>query len=225
MSFHPRQGHITFAAMTQQELERMIAICEKAGYKIFKNPGELNIIYIEGLSMGYSIEKNQDQLDGWNDIRMLVDFFDARPRILFWQNATTEPGRSATMSAAARKRGGVARITFGQHLECWQIGMHKGKHEALVQVATIKVHRDADRNGIRTGDPIDYATGINQHTTSPTFRGQNVGNWSEGCLVGRNYRLHKRFMAMLKTDIRYLERPKTFRFSSIILPADILFSE
>lgn len=211
--------------MTQQELERLIAICEKAGYKIFKKPGELNIIYLEGLTMAPTLEKNQDQLDGWNDVRMLVDFVDNSPRILFWQVATTEPGRAATMSEAARKRGGVARIAFGQYYECWAMGWHKGKHEALVQIAPIKVHRDVDRNGIRTGDPIDYATGINQHSTQEGFKGDRVGFWSEGCLVGRSKKLHRRFIALLKTDPRYLSRPKTFRFSSIILPADILFSE
>ncbi|RTL03628.1 hypothetical protein EKK58_12600 [Candidatus Dependentiae bacterium] len=211
--------------MTQQELERLIAICEKTGYKIFRNPGEINIIYLEGLTMGYSLEKNADQLDGWNDVRMLVDFIQDTPRLLFWQVATTEPGAAATVSEAARKRGGVARIAFGQYLECWVMGVHKKMHEALVQVGPIKVHRDVDRNGIRTGDPIDYATGINQHTTSPNFRGPNVGRWSEGCLVGRSYKLHLRFIALLKTDPRYISKKRKFRFSSIILPADILFSE
>jgi len=202
----------------QANLEHIIAFCERKGYIFFKNPGELNILYVEGMNPDHSL--NPDRLDGWNDLRLVIDFQSGRPRLLFLQVATTEPGRAATLSDAAKKRGGVARITFGQHLECWQIGKHKGT-PALVQVGNILVHRDKNRDGIRTRDPIAAATGINQHGTSLAFKGKNVGTWSEGCLVGLIYIEHLRFIALLKTDPRYIADPK-FKYSSIILPGDAL---
>jgi hypothetical protein len=200
-------------------LEYIIRYCEARGMKIFRNPGELNIIYIEGMNIDYTV--NADRLDQWNDLRLLVDFVYNTPRVLFWQIATTEPGRSATFSESAKKNGGVARVMFGQYLSKWKMGWHKGKQPALVQAAPLKVHRDSDRNGIRPKDPIDFATGINHHTTSKKYKGQSIGNYSEGCLVGREYDKHLQFIALLKTDPRYIAN-KNFLFSAIILPGDQL---
>lgn len=205
--------------MDQYNLEHIISFCEKRGFKIFRQPGELNIIYIEGMNIDGTL--NKDELDGWNDLRLLIDFVGSKPRLQFWQIATTEPGRTATFSASAKKRGGVARITFGQHLECWQMGWHKGQQPALVQCAPIKVHRDANRDGIRTGDPITLATGINHHGTSLRFKGGKVGTWSEGCLVGMIYAQHLRFIQFLTTDPRFIADRK-FKYSAIVLPGDAL---
>jgi hypothetical protein len=48
---------------------------------------------------------------------------------------------------------GAARIAFGQYT-AWQVGRHgtSDRHEALVQVVEVKVHRDLNKDMQRTGD-------------------------------------------------------------------------
>ncbi|MGI9161184.1 MAG: hypothetical protein ACR2K1_15665 [Saprospiraceae bacterium] len=188
------------------------------GYTIARNPGEVNIVYLEGANEDGA--PNADLIDGWNDRRMVI-VFDAQktPVIAHNAQATTEPGLAATNSARAQQRGGVARIPFGQ-FAVWQMGFHKEiSHPALVQRRNLKVHRDANRDGKRTGDALDWAIGINQHSTRPTANPQRVGTWSEGCLVGRSWILHLEFIELCRRDPRYIENPMFF-FPTTIIAGD-----
>lgn len=189
--------------------------------RIFTKPGEHNIIYIEGMNPDGSL--NKDELDGWNDLRLVITHdADGQPVITHCAVATTEPGRSATFSPAARRRGGVFRIMFGQHALCWRVGAHKSPdHPALVQAASIKGHRDANRDGIRPGDNISFGAGINQHGTRAGFDGENVGNFSEGCLVGKDWEEHIEFMQLITQDPRYLKN-RQFRFTTTIIPGNLM---
>jgi hypothetical protein len=154
----------------------------------------LNIVYIEGVDPD-SFALNPDRMDEWNDVRMIIrDDGD----MLVCASATTEPGAHYTynpMNAA-----GAARIAFGQYLDCWEVGIHGAAfpHEALVQIGTIKVHRDLNQDGSRKGDAIDAGSwfGINQHSTSNAP--ETIGPWSAGCLVGRYLSTHKLFMSICK---------------------------
>ena len=121
-------------------------------YLVDTLPGQLNTVYIEGMDLDG--KPNKDLLDGWNDLRLVITHLEnGLPQLKMAHVATTEPGRSATFSAAASRRGGVARIAFGQY-RAWQMGYHNqsknGKnHPALVQRAPLSVHRDRNRDGIR----------------------------------------------------------------------------
>ncbi len=201
-------------------LTRILDYMTAQGHAIATGPGEVNIVYIEGINPDGS--PNPDALDGWNDLRLVIlHDADGQASIAHHAIATTEPGRSATFSAAARLRGGVARLPFGQHT-AWRVGVHKSEdHPALVQRAPLLVHRDQNRDGIRTRDNIASATGINQHSTRPGFRGEQVGNWSEGCLVGWDWAQHIEFMALVTADPRYLKR-KNFLFTTTLIPGDKL---
>lgn len=183
------------------------------------NPLHVNIIYVEGVNVNLS--PNADIIDFWNDRRIVMQCDKwGEPQILLNTACTTEPGLAATQSAAAKKRGGVARVQFGQ-FTAWRVGFHQQsrlgtQHPALVQVMPLQVFRDANADGIRPGDKLAPAWGINQHGTRLGLNSSRVGMWSEGCLVGRDWNEHIEFMRLVKTDARYLKNQKHI-FSTTIL--------
>lgn len=203
--------------------DRIIRQMEAKKYHIARNPGEVNIVYLEGADADG--KPNADAADGWNDRRIVIVFQGGAPVIVHNAQATTEPGVLATNSEGARRRGGVARVQFGQ-FAVWQVGYHNERrngrlHPALVQRRPLKVHRDANRDGKRTGDALDFASGINQHSTRPNALPARVDNWSEGCLVGRSWIEHEQFMALVKADPRYKADAGYFFHTAIIPAADI----
>lgn len=211
--------------LTASLADRIIRHMESKKYHISRNPGEVNIVYLEGADADG--KPNTDAPDGWNDRRIVIVFeMDGNlPVIVHNAQATTEPGVLATNSEGARRRGGVARVQFGQ-FAVWQVGYHNERrngrlHPALVQRRPLKVHRDANRDGKRTGDALDFASGINQHSTRPNVLPARVDNWSEGCLVGRSWIEHEQFMALVKADPRYKADAGYFFHTAIIPARDI----
>jgi hypothetical protein len=197
-------------------LEKIISLMEKKKYKVFREKEELNIIYLEGINTDFT--KNNDAPNHFNDVRMVVEFSNNKPFLLGCWEATTEPGFYYTDNPM--NPNGAARIAFGQY-KAWQIGIHgyAEPHEALVQVDNVRVHRDYNRDMIRTGDHIDEGLfGINQH-----FGGDapynDIGAWSAGCLVSRSRSDHYEFMEIIKRDIRYISNPN-YVFWTTILPGN-----
>lgn len=153
---------------------KIIEYMRSCGYLI----RALNIVYLEGIDCDL-VTLNRDSIDYWNDVRAIIG---NDGQVLMCCAATTEPGwhyRHRPMNPL-----GAAQLAFGQYLDCWRIGKHYDQ-DALVQCGNLRVYRDRDKNGIRTGDPIDIGDyfGLNQHTTSSAP--DRVGKWSAGCLVGR----------------------------------------
>lgn len=219
-------------------IDKITAYMRHEGYTIYDNPGELNIVYVEGATE--TGQDNADEWDRYNDRRIVFTFenemvlpmhmtdpisYYKKPVILYNKECTTEPGKSPTFSLAAIKRGGIFRIAFGQYLECWKMGFHKSNpaHPALVQIKGAKIfgYRDRNRDGKRTGDPISIGSGINQHGTKPGFIGQIVGFFSEGCLVARYWSDHLEFMRIVSMDSRYKSDPN-FKFTATVIPADAM---
>lgn len=218
-------GHFRCMNNTPLSLaERVLLYMRAKNYLVDTLPGQLNLVYIEGMDIYGNL--NADNPDGWNDLRLLITHLDdGTPALVMAHVATTEPGRAATLSADARRRGGVARIAFGQY-KAWRMGYHKqaqnGKHHpALVQAAPLPVHRDKDRDGLRTRDTVHVGMfGINQHSTRPGYRGENVGLWSEGCLVGWLWEQHmEEFIPALRLEPRYLANPG-YLFRTTVLAGD-----
>lgn len=202
-------------------LPKIIEYMMKMGYRVDRGRDEINIVYIEGCNDDGA--PNDDALDGWNDRRILFDFHQGDPRLLLNVVATTEPGRLATFSAVARRRGGVARIAFGQYT-AWRLRYHKTRlHPALVQVTPLPVYRDTNRDGQRVGDQVHRGMwGINQHSTRADYDGQRVANWSEGCLVGKYWGEHMEFIRILRTDARYVLTNRHV-FTTTIIPVSALW--
>lgn len=163
---------------------KALAYMVAKGYKI----RALNIVYFEGLNTDLATG-NGNKLNQWNDVRSIIS---NKGDLLLACSATTEPGDYYTYNRMNPK--GVARIAFGQYLDAWEIGMHHTQ-PALVQCGTIRVCRDANEDGLRTGDAIDIGSdfSINQHTTGNEGSSNSpevIGRWSAGCLVGRYSATH-----------------------------------
>lgn len=188
------------------------------GYQIFEGVREYNIVYVEGMDTDGRLNGDEDNV--FNDIRLVIEVIEGLPRIVGgpWVGST-EPGRQMVLRPVNPK--GAARIQFGQYT-AWKVGTHNGNHEALIQEGgPVTVHRDFDKNGLRTGDKLDTGYfGINQHNgyDNPT---NHVGKASAGCLIGRTRSEHKQFMQIIKQDRRYLQ-DNAFVFTSTIIPGDDL---
>lgn len=188
------------------------------GYKISTGQRQYNIVYVEGMDVDGKL--NADLPNIFNDRRLIIQILDGKPAIIGNWEATTEPGGRYTYQPMNPK--GAARIAFGQYT-AWCVGMHgKGdRHEALVQVAPVKVHRDFNKDFKRTGDRIDNGFfGINQHW-GYDLPINNIANASAGCLVGRTTAGHREFMQLIKRDIRY-ETNRSCLFTTTIIAGDDL---
>ncbi|MEG3841035.1 hypothetical protein [Microcoleus sp. herbarium14] len=200
-------------------IEKIVNYMKVSKYSIFRRAKEKNIVYVEGKSKNGIL--NSDEPNKFNDLRLVFAFDRNGDAVIedAWE-ATTEPGYYYTDNPM--NLNGAARIAFGQY-QAWQVGIHgvSEPHEALIQVAPVRVHRDYNRDMIRTGDAIDEGLfGINQH------HGYNhpiddIHTASAGCLVGRSREGHRAFMQLIKSDPRYIKNPDVV-FTTTIIPGDKL---
>lgn len=198
------------------DIIKLVRYMESKSYIVSKGENETNIVYLEG--MDYDGQLNNDALNGWNDLRLIFSYKGGIPSLDFIQVATTEPGLKPTNNPT--NKNGVARIAFGQYT-AWKHGFHKGNknHPCLKQCNVVSVCRDFNKDGKRTGDKIYVGLfGINQHSTKDGYDGSRVEDFSEGCLVGRNWQLHLKFLELTKSDPRYI-KDKEFVYTSTILDA------
>jgi len=198
--------------------ERIVRYMEAKKYSLARKEGEKNIIYVEGMDPDGTL--NADTPNHFNDARLLLVFYDGLPKIEGAWEATTEPGYYYTDNPM--NPNGAARIAFGQY-RAWQVGLHgySYPHEALIQVAPVKVYRDCNRDMMRTGDAIDEGYfGINQHHGWGHPK-NDIHKAGAGCFVGRDPDEHFDFMDRVKSDPRYIADPN-FIFPTTIIPGDKL---
>ncbi|MEO9124175.1 MAG: hypothetical protein ABI262_05680 [Microcoleus sp.] len=196
----------------------IVKYMEAQKHQVCRGKKEMNIVYVEGMNTDGTL--NNDEPNHFNDVRMIIGFEDGVPSVLGKWQATTEPGFYYTDNPM--NPDGAARIAFGQY-RAWQIGIHgmSEPHEALVQVDSVKVHRDYNRDMIRTGDRIDDGLfGINQHHGFD-YPVDDIHTASAGCLVGRTRAGHSQFMEMIKSDRRYQSNPN-FIFTTTIIAGNKL---
>lgn len=212
IALNPAPGDTPQTALAKRILRYM----DNKKFWIARSPNMYNIVYVEGMNAEGTSFK--DAANEWNDRRMVIRIRPGgQPELIHNFDATTEPGIPEQAKPHAL---GIARIAFGQY-KSWRIGLHKGKQVALCQSDQIRIHRDKDKNGFRTGDRIFVGTnfGINQHST--TVRTGRVGDWSAGCLVGREWGEHLVFLGTVKSDVRYTMNAD-YRFVSTVIPGDEL---
>ena len=196
----------------------VVAAMERKGYQVDRGPGEINIVYVEGMNPDGT--PNADEANKWNDLRLLIRFEGGVPKIVGEWAATTEPGRYWTENPMSPL--GAARIEFGQY-KSWQVGMHRNNHEALVQTGgEVTVCRDLNKDGQRTGDKRQTGEfGINQHWG---YDLPEVEKASAGCLVGQSKDGHRQFMALVKSDPRYQANRKHVFAAAILPESEVLTS-
>jgi len=178
---------------------------------------EVNIVYIDGVNRDGT--KNKNDPNAFDDARLLISFRAGKPVIIGAWEAVTSTAKYYTEHRINSK--GAARIAWGQQT-AWQVGMHHGKQEALVQTGgKVSVYRDDDEDYSREGDDLDTGWfGINQHG-GYDFPHNDVKTASAGCLVGRMVDGHEDFMRLVKTDARYRKDHK-YVFSTTVMPVDWL---
>jgi hypothetical protein len=163
----------------QNNLNSIIKSAEKLGYQIDKRPNKLNVIGLRN-----SKATSQDKFDD-----LLAYFtYDANGNLVGKVVAgTTDPSTYFLRSPINAK--GAAILKSGQYKDAYQIGLHRGQYEALVQRKPVTVIRDDDRNAL-----INYFAptqtglyGINIHKSTKGKNNEDIiGADSAGCQVFRN---------------------------------------
>lgn len=204
---------------TKTRFAKRILRCMRAkGYWIARSPHAYNIVYIEGVESDG--RENPDTFDEWNDRRIVIRIAPGgKPDMVVNDQSTTEPGKFYTQNPLHEQ--GAARIAFGQY-KAWTDGLHQGVQPALVQRGNIRIHRDIDKSGTRNKkDPIDVGDwyGINQHSTDPDKIPELIGKYSAGCLVGRRYSWHIKFLNTVRKDFRY-KMNKSYSFITAVIAGD-----
>jgi hypothetical protein len=100
-----------------------------------------------------------------------------------WYTCTTNPGTHWLQNLLNAK--GAALLKPGQWKDCWHVGMHQGKYEALTQCAPVTVFRDGNKNDVAEESSVTETGifGINIHRANPNAVSKLIDKWSAGCQV------------------------------------------
>lgn len=195
---------------------RVLAAMRRKGYPIDEGADVVNIVYVAGIDEDTG-KSNANRINAFDDARIVLQVVNGVAKILGAWQATIETGVYYTEHPIAEDGQGAARITFDYHKEVWQVGLHRGQYEGLIQTGNeVSVYRDNNKDYRREGDKITTGWyGINQHHGGDSPR-DNIGYHSAGCLVGRMIKGHQEFMLLIKGDKRYRAN-RAFKFSTTVL--------
>lgn len=161
------------------------SLFNKKKYTFFEN-GDFNINII---GIRFKV-LNNIQDNSFNDALCLIyKEKGVEKRKVF--EITTDPGLKSLKNFDNSK--GCAILVPNQYKSTWQIGLHKGKYEALVQRKEVEVYRDKNKD-----NKLDYLNkdkglfGINIHKAG--LNSKIVEDWSAGCQVFRKSSNFEEFM-------------------------------
>ena len=164
------------------QLQDVIDEMERLGFGVDTRPNALNVVGIRDASVAVPENYSDSIAYFWYDNNGNLQGNIAE--------ATTTPGVQYLNNplADAAASGGTAIMKQGQYINAYQIGLHRGKYEALVQARPVTVIRDNDRNSILNyfGETSTGLYGINIHRSTATYAAEdNIGPDSAGCQVFR----------------------------------------
>lgn len=166
---------------------------KKKGYAFFTNGKyNLNIIGVRNLLQG------DKQNNDFNDALVCI-YKDQNDTWIkqIWE-CTTDPGITYLKSPINSKGCGI--LVPGQYKGVYQIGLHQGKYEALVQRGVLKVYRDNNRDNVLDFDPntIEEGSnfGVNIHKAGSDSK--IINNWSALCQVFKKEDNFDEFMKLCK---------------------------
>lgn len=161
----------------------------------------------------FGIRSKDMLVDEFNDTLGVayIDNFGNQQCLVF--KGTTKPGYYWL-----KKKMGNVNGTFilcpGFYEDCWRLGKHKGRYDALIQKGTgiFKGWRDNDSDGELdySGDIYDDVTGLNWHTTSFDHEIERVNAYSAGCQVNKDDLDHLVLIALWK---KHFENYKTIDYA------------
>jgi len=175
---------------TRQQIEAAVKNKKYAWFDSNKDY-DVNIVGVRNSSTGNAVTNRFD------DVLTVSYKVNGAWQYHVW-NCTTDPGITHTTQRLLTPKG-VARLVPGQYRGAYQIGLHQGKYEALVQRGPVKVFRDANKDMKFDTQVIDEGLfGINIHRSSPTGVSTLVDGWSAGCQVFASIGDFRRFMQLMK---------------------------
>jgi hypothetical protein len=161
---------------------------EAKRYRVFYGGRhDLNIVGIRSVA-------RQNRFDD-----MIVVFSRHDSQWLCWAfPSTTDPG--AYYLERPVNKNGTAILAPGQYRSAYAIGKHRGKYDALVQIRSVTVYRDDDRdNRLDTGQVTETGLfGINIHQAMRDAEASLVDRFSAGCQVFRHSADFDIFMSMAR---------------------------
>ena len=161
-------------------VERVQNVFQAKGYKFFTK-GNFNVNLI-------GVRRDTQKPNSFDDFFLLI-YKAATEWKYHWFSCTTDAGLFYLENPIVKQ--GCALLKEGQYRGAYQIGLHKGKYEALVQRKPVTVYRDNNRdNKLDFDAPTETGLfGINIHKGSD-FRteGYAVDKWSAGCQVLEDHR-------------------------------------
>lgn len=154
---------------------RVKSILRSKGFVLHTRPYELNIVGIRARNV---VPNRFD-----DEIHV---FYKSKPSK--WEyhifKATTDPGTFWLENPIQPQ--GTAILAQGQYVNAYQIGLHQGKYEALVQARPVTIMRDYDRRAkldFFNGKKEEGIFGINIHRAMAQGKTKFIDKFSAGCQV------------------------------------------
>lgn len=163
------------------------------GYKLFTRPYELNIVGV----------RNNSTISNRFDDALIVFYRALVNGIYRWQverfAITTDPGTYWLNNPSYES--GTAILKPGQYRNAYEIGLHRGQYEALVQRRPVKILRDYDRDAVLdffNGTEYSGLFGINIHRALSEGTTLTIDRYSAGCQVFADAEDFSLFMQMCR---------------------------
>ena len=171
-------------------LTAIIAAMEREKYQIFESghkPYNLNLVGIRSSDPTPNVFNDQLWVFWKNKTNWDINIY----------RITTDPGLYWLQNPMNLNGTGILKP--GQYPGMWEIGIHNGKYEALVQVSPCTLIRDYDRD-----NQLDYHSGreetglfgVNLHRAGKDSA--TVDRWSAGCQVFSQVREFNEFMGLAR---------------------------
>ena len=176
-------------------LRDTLRILGKKEHVIYTQPYRLNIV----ATRSRSLRSNRF------DDRLEVFFVNSRGK---WEHhafpCTTDPGQYWLDNPMHPN--GTAFLKNGQYIDAYGMGWHRGRYEALVQIAPVTVIRNYDRSGLFNWTESGFEDrgnfGINIHRAFGVGTAVTVDRSSAGCIVLADTKDYDRFICLCKKHRR-----------------------
>jgi len=171
-------------------LGKLKTLLKHNGYRIFTRPYELNIV---GLRSDSTVPNRFD-----DEIHVFYKVSPTKWNYHVFQ-ATTDPGTFWLRNPMNPE--GTAVLEKGQYIDTWQLGLHKGQYEALVQAKPVNVLREYQREAaldFNNGKRDRGFFGIDIHRAAAHGDTKYVDKYSAGCQVFENAEAFQQFLTLCK---------------------------
>ena len=166
------------------------SVLEKKGFAFFtRGDYNLNIVGV----------RSNNRIANKFDDNLLCLYRDKGKWVVDDYTITTDAGTHWLKNPMNDK--GCAILKANQYRGCYQLGLHRGDYNALVQRGAVEVYRDNNKDNFHD---LDESTldkgyfGINIHRSNPKTESIQVNKWSAGCQVFKNKSRYDKFISTCK---------------------------